>query len=277
MGYDRRTGRQVAVKIVDKKRYKEEDQSFIREINCLCQVNHPCCVKLHAVYVTQRRVYIVTELVSGGELLDRVTELGRLTDSAAAEVAVQILSCAAYLHATGICSRDLKLENILMVDKESNHVKIIDFGLSRFFDRTACDPLSTMCGSPQYVAPEILELADSNRTGYSEAVDMWSAGVIIFILLAGYAPFDDDNDVALYQKIRRGEHDMGDPVWDTISPLARDLVEKLLVVDPASRLSAQQALLHPWLQTTLGPHPAIAPLQKLSNCQSHLFPCKEIC
>lgn len=199
------------------------------------QVNHPCCVKLHAVFVTQRRVYIVTELVSGGELLERcascithaavcnipqpesgqcsisdeaachcnrVTNVGRLSESAAAEIAFQLLSCVAYLHlnggahlygvlsvmasetasntfpsdssvgplpyersgcCAGICSRDLKLENILMVDKNSNHIKIIDFGLSRFFDRGICKPLSTMCGSPQYVAPEILELADDSE------------------------------------------------------------------------------------------------------------------
>ncbi|BDA41023.1 Calcium/calmodulin-dependent protein kinase type 1 [Coccomyxa sp. Obi] len=209
----------------------------------------------------------------------RVTEVGRLTESAAAEIAFQLLSSIAYLHANGICSRDLKLENILMVDKKSNRIKIIDFGLSRFFDPSACNPLSTMCGSPQYVAPEILELADNNRTGYTEAVDMWSAGVIIFILLAGYAPFDDDNDVMLYQKIKRGEHDMGDSVWDVISPDARDLVEKLLVVDPLVRLSPQQALMHPWLQNTLGPCPAIGQdLQKLNYChQQQLHPCQEVC
>lgn len=104
-----------------------------------------------------------------------------------------------------------------------------------------------MCGSPQYVAPEVLAMGEGNKE-YSSSVDMWSVGVILFILLSGYSPFDDDNDAVLFEKIKKGNYDAEDPIWDGISPDAKDIVAKLLTVDASKRLSAQQALQHPWVQ-----------------------------
>ncbi|KAK9840122.1 hypothetical protein WJX74_003832 [Apatococcus lobatus] len=245
-GRYRKTGEHVAIKVVDKQRYSSGDNSLQREIEVLMKVAHPNCIKLYAVYICPRKVYIVTELVTGGELLDRITERGNYNETDARNLITQVLDGVAYLHASGIVHRDLKLENMLMVNQEDPcPIKIADFGLSKFFNPGSV--LSTMCGSPQYVAPEILGISDGAQA-YSPAVDMWSVGVILFILLSGYSPFDDDNDAILFEKIKSGEYDADDPVWDHVSDDAKDLVARLLVVDASQRLTAGQALAHPWLQ-----------------------------
>lgn len=245
-GKDKKTGQPVAIKVVDKSRYATGDNSLQREIQVLCKVQHPNCISLFAVYITPRKVYLVTELVTGGELLDRVTEKGNYSEKDASDLIRQVLEGVAYLHSQGIVHRDLKLENMLMVDRtDKSAIKIADFGLSKFFAPGTV--LSTMCGSPQYVAPEILGISDGNQA-YSPAVDMWSMGVILFILLSGYSPFDDENDAVLFEKIKKGEYDADDPIWDNVSVPAKDLVARLLVVDAKHRLTAQQALQHPWMQ-----------------------------
>lgn len=158
-GKEKKTGVAVAVKVVDKSRYAAGDTSLEREIEVLSRVDHPNCIKLLAVYITARKVYIVTELVSGGELLDRVTANGNYTEKDAAKLIKQVLDGVAYLHSKGIVHRDLKLENMIMMnEREDSPVKIADFGLSKFF--SSDQVLSTMCGSPQYVAPEVLGVGD---------------------------------------------------------------------------------------------------------------------
>eukprot|EP01025_Chloroclados_australasicus_P029221 TRINITY_DN2912_c0_g1_i1.p1 TRINITY_DN2912_c0_g1~~TRINITY_DN2912_c0_g1_i1.p1 ORF type:complete len:342 (-),score=50.35 TRINITY_DN2912_c0_g1_i1:396-1421(-) len=248
-GRDKSTNEQVAIKVVDKSRYAEGDISLQREIQVLMKVNHPNCIKLHGVYITNRKVYIVTELVLGGELLDRVTEKGNFSELHSAVLISQILEGVKYLHSHGIVHRDLKLENLIMVtESDDSPVKIADFGLSKFFSPDTV--LSTVCGSPQYVAPEVLGVAEGAKH-YSPAVDMWSVGVILFILLAGYSPFDDENDAVLFQKIKAGDYDADDPVWDKVSDTAKDLVSKLLDIDADKRLTAEQALAHPWVVSML--------------------------
>lgn len=245
-GRDKRTYERVAIKVVDKSRYADGDNSLEREIQVLCKVDHPNCIKLYAVYITPRKVYIVTELVTGGELLNRVTDKGNYTEQDASKLIHQILEGVAYLHAHGIVHRDLKLENMVMLDEsDDSPVKIADFGLSKFFSPETV--LSTMCGSPQYVAPEVLGVGDGLKE-YSPAVDMWSVGVILFILLSGYSPFDDDNDAVLFEKIKSGNYDADDPIWDRVSNEAKDIVAKLLTVDASKRLTAEQALQHPWVR-----------------------------
>mmetsp|Transcript_9299 Transcript_9299/g.19867 ORF Transcript_9299/g.19867 Transcript_9299/m.19867 type:complete len:358 (+) Transcript_9299:60-1133(+) len=245
-GRNKKTGEPVAIKVVDKSRYAAGDNSLEREIQVLLKVDHPNCIKLYDVYITPRKVYIVTELVTGGELLDRVTEKGNYTERDAANLIRQILDGVAYLHSQGIVHRDLKLENMVMLnERDDSPVKIADFGLSKFFSPETV--LSTMCGSPQYVAPEVLGVGDGLKE-YSPAVDMWSVGVILFILLSGYSPFDDDNDAVLFEKIKKGNYDADDPIWENISADAKDIVAKLLTVDSGKRLTAEQALQHPWVQ-----------------------------
>lgn len=232
-GVDKKSGMHVAIKVVERSRYQRGDESLQRETDILKMVDHPHCIKLHAVCETEKRVFIVTELVSGGELLDRVTAQGNYCELDAANLIHQIIDGVAYLHKKGIVHRDLKLENILLLN--SNHdapIKIADFGLSKSLAPN--DVLSTMCGSPQYVAPEILEMSDGTADQYSPACDMWSV--------------DDDIDAVLFRKIKSGKYDADDPIWDGISASAKDLVARLLVVEPSHRLTAEQALAHPWLQ-----------------------------
>eukprot|EP01023_Acetabularia_acetabulum_P051522 TRINITY_DN57042_c1_g1_i1.p1 TRINITY_DN57042_c1_g1~~TRINITY_DN57042_c1_g1_i1.p1 ORF type:complete len:367 (-),score=82.71 TRINITY_DN57042_c1_g1_i1:2148-3248(-) len=244
-GRDKISNQQVAIKVVDKSRYASGDNSLQREIEVLAKVNHPNCIKLYAVYITSRKVYIVTELVHGGELLDRVQEKGNYSEQHAASLISQILEGVQYLHSRGIVHRDLKLENMIMLDKrDDSPVKIADFGLSKFFSPDTI--LSTVCGSPQYVAPEVLGVAEGAKN-YSPAVDMWSVGVILFILLSGYSPFDDENDAVLFQKIKSGDYDADDPIWDEVSDSAKDLVSKLLNIDSEERLTSEEALQHPWM------------------------------
>lgn len=242
---DTYTGQYVAIKVVDKQRYRPGDVSLQREVEVLCMIDHPNCVKMHAVYYTRQNVYIVMELFSGGELLERITEKGNYTEHVAAQLITQILEGVAYLHSRGIVHRDLKLENLILLNnRDDSPVKIADFGLAKLMDPDSL--LKTMCGSPQYVAPEILSVGVTVED-YTPAVDMWSVGVILFILLSGYSPFDDDNDVALFEKIKKGMYDIDDPVWDEVSDSAKDLVGRLLTVDAGKRLSAREALCHPWL------------------------------
>eukprot|EP00873_Tetraselmis_striata_P001178 jgi/Tetstr1/421442/TSEL_012391.t1 len=244
--FDMHTGQYVAIKVVDRDRYRPGDLSLEREVEVLCMLDHPNCVRMHAVHYTELNVYIIMELFSGGELLDRITEKGNYTEQLAAQMITQILEGVAYLHSRGIVHRDLKLENLILEnDRDDSPVKIADFGLAKLMEPDSL--LKTMCGSPQYVAPEILSVGVTVEE-YTPAVDMWSVGVILFILLSGYSPFDDDNDVALFDKIKKGLYDIDDPVWDEVTDAAKDLVGRLLTVDVGKRLSAREALNHPWLK-----------------------------
>jgi len=170
----------------------------------------------------------VTELASGGELLERITDAGCFSEDDARAVVSQILKGVEYLHQRNIVHRDLKLENIMLSNLTPQaKVKIADFGLARYF--TDDSQLRTICGSPLYVAPEILDIGTNSET-YTPAVDMWSIGVIV-----------------LFQKIRSGEYSMDDYLWNHISSEAKDCVQKLLTVDTTARMTVNEALKHPWI------------------------------
>lgn len=170
----------------------------------------------------------MTELASGGELLERITDAGCFSEDDARAVVSQILKGVEYLHQRNIVHRDLKLENIMLSNLTPQaKVKIADFGLARYF--TDDSQLRTICGSPLYVAPEILDIGTNSET-YTPAVDMWSIGVIV-----------------LFQKIRSGEYSMDDYLWNHISSEAKDCVQKLLTVDTTARMTVNEALKHPWI------------------------------
>ena len=197
-------------------------------------------------------MYVIMEYLPGGELLEAL--LGKEKGSDGKEphyseedariIFSQLIEAVHYMHDKQIVHRDLKLENMLLQKpNDINSIKIADFGLAKKYGQAA---LSTICGTPQYVAPEVIKGGSTPYT-YGKECDLWSCGVILFILLGGYPPFYDDSEPRLFRKIRQGKPDMDDPVWDEVSTEAKDLIMKLLVVDPEKRLTVEGVLDHPWM------------------------------
>lgn len=264
-GKDKRTGDPVAIKIVDKSKYDPGDNRLEQEINVLLQIDHSCCIKLYDVFIANQKVFIITEFVTGGEVLDRLQKYGPYSEKAASDIIRSVIKGVAYLHENGFVHRDLKLENLLLVDERfDSPVKIADFGLSKCFgkDETV---LATMCGSPEYVAPEVLGV-DEFSEHYTPAVDMWSIGVVLFAMMCCYTPFYEDNQSRMYRNITTGRWNKDDSNWKRLSPPLRDLIEKLLIVDPSVRISAQAALEHSWVKgSCFGPDEASGPVHPFAD------------
>ncbi|XP_073511250.1 calcium/calmodulin-dependent protein kinase type IV-like isoform X2 [Phyllobates terribilis] len=199
-------------------------------------------IKLKEIFETPSEVILILELVTGGELFDRIVDRGYYSERDAACVVQQILEAVAYLHENGVVHRDLKPENLLYADVSPNSLlKIADFGLSKIIDDQIA--MKTVCGTPGYCAPEILQ-----GSPYGPEVDMWSVGVITYILLCGFEPFfDARGDQYMYSRILNCDFEFMSPWWDEISLNAKDLVQKLIVQDPKKRLTVSQALQHPWV------------------------------
>jgi len=224
---DRITGEWYAIKSIRKSKVNKI-HVLKREIEILQQVHHPHIIELRQVYEDERYLHLVTELCTGGELFDRIMDLsstdeGHFTEQAAARLVRDILDAIAYCHAQGIVHRDLKPENFLFKDKTENAaIKIIDFGLSRHDDDAAMGIMQTKVGTPYYVAPEVL------RREYTNSCDIWSIGVITYILLCGYPPFYGDSDYQIFESVKVGQFDFPSPEWDDISPAAKEFVLALL-------------------------------------------------
>ncbi|KAJ3300449.1 hypothetical protein HK104_000507 [Borealophlyctis nickersoniae] len=238
--------RKFAVKIVDKYHVKGKEDMLRSEIAVLKKVHHPNIVTLHDLYETDSHIYLVTDLATGGELFDQIFAKGSYTEKDASALVKQLLNALAYLHNLDIVHRDLKPENLLFKDTtETSDIMVTDFGLSKI--AAGADFLRTACGTPHYVAPEILK-----QTGHGKPVDMWAMGVITYVLLCGYTPFwggEDSSNAALYQAIVDCNYEFDEEYWGQISQSAKDFIKACLVVDPAARLTARQALEHPWLLT----------------------------
>jgi len=237
-------GEEFAVKKIEKKKVEGDDIKLLRrEIQIMKQLDHPNILKLFEVYEDDESFYLVMELVKGKELFDKIVERGMYSERDAANIIAQVVSAVEYLHENGIAHRDLKPENLLVEGEEDDSkVKIADFGFAKSFGGEAGEQLMTSCGSPGYVAPEIL-----TAESYDKSVDMWSVGVILYILLSGYPPFYADSAPALFKKIMDVKYDFDDSVWDDISDSAKDLIRNLLVKDPSKRYTAQQCLSHAWI------------------------------
>lgn len=251
LGTDKTTGEEFAIKIMalpeigrqtgDNENTRED---IFKEIDILVGMEHENVIYMKEYFEENNKVYLVTELLLGGELLDAVLERGSYSESDARLCFAQLLSGIDYLHSRGVVHRDLKLENLLLATPQDiRKVKIADFGLAK---KAQESQMETICGTPQYVAPEVIQ--GTPGLIYSPAVDLWSAGVVLFILLGGYPPFYDESEPALFAQIRKGTFSFDDPVWDTISDNAMDLIRHLLTTDAAARLNAAQALEHPWIR-----------------------------
>ncbi|OCT94288.1 calcium/calmodulin-dependent protein kinase type 1G [Xenopus laevis] len=235
----RSTGQHFALKCI-KKVNSSRDKSLENEIAVLKKIKHENIVTLEDIYESSSHFYLVMQLVSGGELFDRILERGVYTEKDASNVIRQVLSAVKYLHDNGIVHRDLKPENLLYLTPDDNSkIMITDFGLSKMEESGI---MSTACGTPGYVAPEVLA-----QKPYSKAVDCWSIGVITYILLCGYPPFYEETESRLFEKIREGAYEFESPFWDDISRSAKDFISCLLEKDTKKRYNCEKALKHPWI------------------------------
>ncbi|KAL0310618.1 UNVERIFIED_CONTAM: CBL-interacting serine/threonine-protein kinase [Sesamum angustifolium] len=229
-----RTGESVAIKVIDKEKIlKVGLKAHIkREISILRRVRHPNIVQLFEVMASKSKIFFVMEYVKGGELFNKVAK-GRLKEEDARTYFQQLVSAVAFCHARGVYHRDLKPENILL--DEDGNVKVSDFGLSAISEQIKQDGLfHTFCGTPAYVSPEVLA-----RKGYDASkVDIWSCGVILFVLMAGYLPFHDQNIMAMYKKINKGEFRC--PRW--FSPELIELLTRLLDTNPETRITVPEIM-----------------------------------
>merc|ERR1711892_512247 len=233
-------GQMYAVKIIDKKALKGKEDSLENEIRVLKRLKHPNIVALLEVFEDKTKVFLVMELVTGGELFDRIVEKGSYSEKDAADLIKQVLSAVAYMHEEGVVHRDLKPENLLYYSPdEDSKIMISDFGLSKMEESGV---MATACGTPGYVAPEVLA-----QKPYGKAVDVWSIGVISCILLCGYPPFYDENDANLFAQILKGEFEFDSPYWDDISEEAKDFIRSLMCVNVEHRLTCHTALGHCWI------------------------------
>ncbi|KAM9813917.1 calcium/calmodulin-dependent protein kinase type 1D-like [Neosynchiropus ocellatus] len=235
---EKTTGKLYALKCLKKKHLVKSNLE--NEINVLRRIKHENVVGLEDFYESQTHYYLVMQLVSGGELFDRILSQGVFTEKDASLVIKQVLQAVSYLHENSIVHRDLKPENLLYYNTDVNaKIMVSDFGLSKTLEHGV---MSTACGTPGYVAPEVL-----SRQPYSKAVDCWSIGVITYILLSGYPPFYEENETHLYSKIMRAEYSFHSPFWDDISDSAKDFIRNLMEKNPSKRLTSEQALRHPWI------------------------------
>lgn len=232
-----------AIKCIQKGALTHEDTLALEvEVSVLSKMSHPNIVQLREIFDCPKVFYLVMELMEGGELFDRIVEKEKYTEKEAQSVVRNLAEALDYCHDLKVVHRDLKPENLLYKSSAPDaKIKIADFGLAKLLDDETI-MMKTACGTPGYVAPEILE----NKL-YDSKVDMWSLGVILYILLCGFPPFYDDNNAKLFAQIKSGKFSYPKEYWKNVTEEAKDLINRLLVVDPAARLDAKGVLAHKWL------------------------------
>ncbi|KVI00060.1 Calcium-binding EF-hand, partial [Cynara cardunculus var. scolymus] len=235
---EKETGKEFACKSIAKRKLttKEDVEDVRREIQIMHHLaGHPHVISIVGAYEDAVAVHVIMELCAGGELFDRIIQRGHYTEKKAAELARTIVGVVESCHSLGVMHRDLKPENFLFInEQEEAPLKTIDFGLSMFFKPG--EMFTDMVGSPYYVAPEVL------RKFYSQECDIWSAGVIIYILLSGVPPFWDETEQGIFEQVLKGDLDFASEPWPSISESAKDLVRRMLVRDPKRRLTAPEVL-----------------------------------
>lgn len=231
-----------AVKCINRKKLSEEDEAaLLDEVSILKSMKHKYIIRLYDFFTEPSTYYLVLERMRGGELFDRIVAKAYYTEKEARDTCKILLEAVGYCHSYHVAHRDLKPENLLLQSEDDDSsVKIADFGFAKIVKKP--NSLKTQCGTPGYVAPEILE-----GTLYDERADMWSVGVILYILLGGYPPFIESTQRDLFRKIRKGEYEFHEEYWGTVSQEAKDLIRSLLCVNYKTRLSAKQALKNPWI------------------------------
>ncbi|XP_031850390.1 ovarian-specific serine/threonine-protein kinase Lok isoform X1 [Nomia melanderi] len=230
----------------EQKNSLNDPEKIMNEVKILKALKHPCIIRMEEIVDNPRAVYIVLELMEGGELFERIKSKGRLSEKFAKIIFYQVVLAVSYLHDSGITHRDLKPENILLAsNSDITLAKVSDFGLSKLVD--AQTMMKTFCGTPMYVAPEIL--SSIGRGSYTNQVDVWSLGVILYACLSGSVPFNcADKRISLQEQIKRGYYTFPSSKFGHVSDKALDLIKRMMTVNPKKRITIKQVLLHQWLQ-----------------------------
>uniref|UniRef100_A0A8C3ATT6 calcium/calmodulin-dependent protein kinase n=1 Tax=Cyclopterus lumpus TaxID=8103 RepID=A0A8C3ATT6_CYCLU len=237
------SGQEYAAKIINTKKLSARDhQKLEREARICRLLKHPNIVRLHDSISEEGFHYLVFDLVTGGELFEDIVAREYYSEADASHCISQILESVNHIHQHDIVHRDLKPENLLLASKmKGAAVKLADFGLAIEVqgDQQAWFGFA---GTPGYLSPEVLR-----KDPYGKPVDIWACGVILYILLVGYPPFWDEDQHKLYQQIKAGAYDFPSPEWDTVTPEAKNLINQMLTINPAKRITSDQALKHPWI------------------------------
>ncbi|XP_004570125.1 calcium/calmodulin-dependent protein kinase type II subunit gamma isoform X30 [Maylandia zebra] len=237
------TGQEYAAKIINTKKLSARDhQKLEREARICRLLKHPNIVRLHDSIAEEGFHYLVFDLVTGGELFEDIVAREYYSEADASHCINQILESVSHIHQHDIVHRDLKPENLLLASKmKGAAVKLADFGLAIEVQGEQ-QAWFGFAGTPGYLSPEVLR-----KDPYGKPVDIWACGVILYILLVGYPPFWDEDQHKLYQQIKAGAYDFPSPEWDTVTPEAKNLINQMLTINPAKRITADQALKHPWV------------------------------
>ena len=238
LGIHKRSGAKVAIKILDKSKIEEKDDfdRIVREIQMLSEMDNENVIKVYQIFDDENNYLIIMEYCEGGELFNYIVKKQKLCENETAFFFYQIINGVEYIHSKNIAHRDLKPENLLL-DKNKK-LKIIDFGLSNYFDGTK--KLSTPCGSPCYASPEMV--SGKNYNGFY--IDVWATGIILFAMLCGYLPFEDDDNEVLFKQILKAKIDYP----EHLSDLSKDMLEKIIVIDPNKRIKIEEIKQHPFYQ-----------------------------
>ncbi|XP_073423197.1 death-associated protein kinase 2-like isoform X1 [Dendrobates tinctorius] len=214
-----------------------------REVFILQQLEHPSIMRLHDVFASKAEMVLILELIRGGELFDFIAEKEALSEEDAIVFLEQILKGVAYMHSRSIAHFDLKPENIMLLEKEVSHpkIKIIDFGLAQKIEEGAV--FKSLCGTPQYIAPEVI-----NYEPLGPPTDMWSIGVITYILLSGLSPFQGETDSETLTNVVSGNYEFDDRYFRDTSDMAKEFIQQLLLKEPNDRMTAVECLVHPWIK-----------------------------
>jgi tRNA A-37 threonylcarbamoyl transferase component Bud32 len=253
--------RHMALKVVDKKKFaqfrrlRHTELTVDSERKVMERMEHPNIVKLHETFDTPSCFYLVMEYVAGGDLLERILDHGIYAQPVTRRLFADVLKGIRCMHENGIVHRDIKPENILLTTVGIDAVaKIADMGIAKHLDSEFGSPphvqKATVCGTMNYFAPEMVHAASGGLSSYGKAVDMWAAGVVLYIMLCGFPPFDEEN---LYEQIASGRYGFEADQWVNVSSLAKDMVQKLMMVDAQKRLAIAEAFEHPWMEE--GYHP----------------------
>lgn len=241
-GSHRQSGESFAIKIVTKSKLSKEDEVALKdEILVLEELKHKHIIRLYDVFEEPQYYYLVTEKMMGGELFDRIVQKSYYNEKEARDVCAILFDAMKYCHDHKVAHRDLKPENLLLAsESDDSNIKIADFGFAKKVKEP--NSLTTQCGTPGYVAPEILE-----GKAYDTQADMWSLGVIVYILLGGYPPFIEQNQRELFRKIRKGQYEFHEEYWGQVSDDAKNLIRQLLTVNPSKRYDANGAMKNSWI------------------------------